>query len=128
MSENWKYLYLGAIIIVSPIFFIFNALFSWLWLKFHLPLYYPVTEIISLPASALAGILYILGIIFLLKNEKISSFGTEIIVELKKVTWPSWEESKGSTIIVLIVVLFFAVFLGISDIILLWAVKLLMGS
>jgi preprotein translocase subunit SecE len=39
----------------------------------------------------------------------------EVIVEMKKVTWPSRLEVFGSTIIVIIVSLFFAVLVGIFD-------------
>ncbi len=41
--------------------------------------------------------------------KKFQQYIKEVIQELKKVTWPSWEELKGSTI----VVIFFAVVMGL---------------
>ncbi|HBS48375.1 TPA: preprotein translocase subunit SecE [Candidatus Dependentiae bacterium] len=43
------------------------------------------------------------------------TFLKEVRVELSKITWPTREELIGSTIIVLILVAFFATFLGVSD-------------
>jgi preprotein translocase subunit SecE len=41
--------------------------------------------------------------------KKFQQYIKEVIQELKKVTWPSWEELKGSTI----VVIFFAFVMGL---------------
>lgn len=41
--------------------------------------------------------------------KKIQQYIKEVIQELKKVTWPSWEELKGSTI----VVIFFSFVMGL---------------
>ena len=40
---------------------------------------------------------------------KIKQYITEVIEELKKVTWPTWEELKGSTLVVII----FSVIMGL---------------
>ena len=37
---------------------------------------------------------------------------------MAKVTWPNWVELKGSTILVIIISIFFAVYIGLIDIIL----------
>ncbi|MFQ6604206.1 MAG: preprotein translocase subunit SecE [Fidelibacterota bacterium] len=50
--------------------------------------------------------------------EKIKSFLESVRVEMNKVSWPSWEELKGSTYIVLSLSLMLAVFLFIVDFIL----------
>ena len=51
----------------------------------------------------------------------------EVVVELKKVIWPSRKETVGSTAVVLVIVGMSAVFLGIVDLILSRLVKLLVG-
>jgi preprotein translocase subunit SecE len=51
----------------------------------------------------------------------------EVIVELKKVIWPSRKETVGSTAVVLVIVGMAAVFLGFVDLILSRLVKLLVG-
>jgi len=42
-------------------------------------------------------------------------FFNEVRVELSKVVWPSREDFVGSTIIVLVVIAFFSVYLGMLD-------------
>ncbi len=43
------------------------------------------------------------------------TFYREVVVEMGKVSWPSQEELRVSTIIVLIVTVIFAVFTGMFD-------------
>lgn len=42
-------------------------------------------------------------------------FLQEVWIELKKVHWPSWKETRSATLVVVVVVMFFAVFLGLVD-------------
>ncbi|MBT3961221.1 MAG: preprotein translocase subunit SecE [Candidatus Marinimicrobia bacterium] len=46
---------------------------------------------------------------------KSKQFIDEVQVEMKKVSWPSWEELKGSTYVVLSLSLVLAVFLFFVD-------------
>ena len=50
--------------------------------------------------------------------EKVRKFLREVKAEMAKVTWPSWLELKGSTILVIVVSIFFAVYIGIVDLLL----------
>ena len=50
--------------------------------------------------------------------EKTKRFIREVKAEMAKVTWPTWPELKGSTILVIIVSIFFAVYVGIVDMVL----------
>ncbi len=43
-------------------------------------------------------------------------FLKETRTEMMKVTWPGWDELKGSTILVIIVSAFFAIYIGGVDI------------
>lgn len=54
---------------------------------------------------------------------KIKKFLSEVIIELKKVTWPSRKEVYSTTIVVLITVFIFAIFLYLVDISLLYLVR-----
>jgi preprotein translocase subunit SecE len=49
--------------------------------------------------------------------EETQRFLKEVRVEMSKVTWPTWLELRGSTILVIIVSIFFAAYIGIFDII-----------
>ena len=42
-------------------------------------------------------------------------FFKEVWIELKKVHWPSWKETRAATLVVVIVVTVFALFLGLMD-------------
>lgn len=49
---------------------------------------------------------------------KIKQFFQDVELEMKKVSWPTWEELKGSTFVVLTLALMVAVFLFVVDLIL----------
>lgn len=49
---------------------------------------------------------------------RIRRFLKEVEIELKRVTWMSWKELYGSTIVVLLMVFALAIFIGFVDIIL----------
>ena len=50
--------------------------------------------------------------------ENLKKFLKEVKAEMSKVIWPNWTELKGSTILVVIVSIFFAVYVGVVDVIL----------
>jgi preprotein translocase subunit SecE len=50
--------------------------------------------------------------------EKPSNFMTEVSQEMSKVSWPTYEELKASTAIVIVLSLILAVFIFLSDTIL----------
>ena len=45
----------------------------------------------------------------------VMQFLSEVKVELSRVTWPKFNEFLGSTIVVLVIVAFFALYLGALD-------------
>ena len=47
--------------------------------------------------------------------KKLVEFIKQAIAELKKVSWPSKDEVQDSTLIVIVTVAFFAIFLGFVD-------------
>jgi len=48
-------------------------------------------------------------------HQKIVTFYREVVAEMAKVSWPSREELKVSTIVVMLVTLIFAAFIGAFD-------------
>ena len=46
---------------------------------------------------------------------KVRQFAQEVQVEMKKVTWPSREELRGSTMVVIVMVILVAIFIGVID-------------
>lgn len=57
--------------------------------------------------------------------ERTRSFLKDVRVELSKVTFPSWDELKGQTIVVIVAVFLIAAFIGIVDLFLSNTIKLL---
>jgi preprotein translocase subunit SecE len=58
---------------------------------------------------------------------KTSKFLTDVKVELKKVTWPTRKDTYASTIVVIVLVMVSAVFLGGVDVILSRLIRLILG-
>jgi preprotein translocase subunit SecE len=52
-------------------------------------------------------------------NRAVNTWALEVANELKKVTWPSWEETRLSTVVVIITSIVMAIILGVFDMI--WA-------
>lgn len=48
-------------------------------------------------------------------KEKIIAFFTDVVKEMKKVTWPTMEELRDSTLIVLVVCAVFTIFVYLLD-------------
>lgn len=62
------------------------------------------------------------------RTNKLVRFYRETAGELRKVTWPTWDEAKNLTIIVLIVLVVMAIFLGGTDAIGAWLIGLTLGT
>ena len=60
--------------------------------------------------------------------EQTTKFLKEVRLEMSKVTWPTWIELRGSTVLVIIVSIFFAAYIGIFDIIITFIVGFLTGG
>ena len=57
--------------------------------------------------------------------DKSKAFLREVRVEMSKVTWPTWLELKGQTIVVIVAVLMISAFIGLVDMILSNTIRLL---
>lgn len=57
--------------------------------------------------------------IYTLRNVVAQEFATEVLIELRKVTWPSWKETRQSTMVVIVTVFVVGLILGGFD--LMWA-------
>jgi len=47
--------------------------------------------------------------------EKSKKFVNDVIVEMKKVSWPTRDELRGSTMVVIVTVFILAIFIGLVD-------------
>lgn len=70
-------------------------------------------------ADILAFIITGAAFIYTMRHARAQEFADEVMVELRKVTWPSWKETRQATIVCIIVVAIIAGILGGFDLI--WA-------
>jgi preprotein translocase subunit SecE len=66
-------------------------------------------------ATVIAAVIAIGVTLYAARREDLKTFLSEVIIELKKVTWPGWDETKRSTVIVIIFTVVLSVFLWGSD-------------
>jgi preprotein translocase subunit SecE len=57
--------------------------------------------------------------VYAFRNERAHEFSTEVVVELRKVTWPSRKETRTATIVVIIATIIVSLILGFFDLV--WA-------
>ncbi len=50
-----------------------------------------------------------------LRHERLSALANEVVVELRKVTWPNAQETRAATVVVIITVFIMSFFLGLFD-------------
>ncbi len=62
------------------------------------------------------------------RESGLSRFFRETAVELRRVSWPTWPEARRLTWIVIVVVVFMAIFLGLVDLVARELLKLLVGA
>jgi len=55
------------------------------------------------------------------RNKNTFTKATDIMMELKKVTWPTRKETSAATVVVIVTVIISAMFLGLFDVIWSWA-------
>lgn len=60
-------------------------------------------------------------------NAKIQQYIKEVIQEMKKVTWPTWEELKGSTLVVILFSIIMGFYIAGLDFGLSWIVEKFLG-
>ena len=65
--------------------------------------------------DAIAVVLAAILIAYLYKREDYRTYVSEVMLELRKVTWPSWEETKRGTLVVILFTVVLSAFLWGSD-------------
>ena len=103
--------------------FIFSGLVFW-WVFSNLvesiltALKYPSREFLgeNLTEASLYGFfLSVVLVLFFWKNKNVYNWGIYIAQELKKVTWPSWSDTKTATKTVIVVTIIIACILATFD-------------
>jgi preprotein translocase subunit SecE len=93
----------------------FNKLVASIWEGFErLPDIAIVGNTITL-TDALGVAMAAVLIAYLYKREDYRTYVSEVMLELKKVTWPTWDETKRGTIVVILFTVVLSIFLWGSD-------------
>lgn len=90
---------------------------TWIWGYFGKPN--------DLAANGIGITLGLLAAFLAWRNENLFSKASEVITELKKVTWPTRKETQTATVVVIITVIIASAFLGLFDVIWSWATGLI---
>jgi len=79
----------------------------------------PIIDTPLSPALIISIVLFfvfeLIIIHWVVNRPKIGDLLIETEIEMKKVTWPSWNDAFNSSIVIFIAVIFFMVLLGLSD-------------
>lgn len=96
---------IGAVIL----FYLLQWSIDWVWGFFTpaAPSDFKITIVAALGAVVIGVVTY--------RNDRIYHLANEVASELKKVTWPTAKEVRGSTITVIVMALVSAVILGLFD-------------
>ena len=115
-SENRRYVVLAQFLIAIGVFYALERAVELGWRAAAMPSMNPFGFHI---AYSIAFILAGGALIYTMRNVVAQDFANEVAVELRKVTWPTWKETRQATIVVVIVVAIIASILGFFDLI--WA-------
>ncbi|MFW5968698.1 MAG: preprotein translocase subunit SecE [Persicimonas sp.] len=112
VSKLVNLVYVGIAILT---FVIFDKALNWLWTGVDalrqvafLGDYFTLSRSIAVVLTA--GL-----VIYLYKRRDLYALLSEVVIELKKVTWPGWNDTKRSTIIVIVFTVLLSFFLWGSD-------------
>ncbi len=113
--EVLRYVNLSYIIAFILAFVVFNKATELLWSRIdQLPNIAIVGNQITLATLVALAMAVALGV-WAYKRRDYRSYITEVVLELAKVTWPSWEETKRATLVVAMFTLVASGFIFIAD-------------
>lgn len=102
---------IGGLLVWITLAALFAALFQFIspnWDRLLLGARFSVSDLLGL----LGGITVT---VVLLLHERANRLGLEVANELRNVTWPTWPETRVSTIVVLVTTIIVSVILGLFD-------------
>ena len=111
--SRYVFLVYGVALILGVV--TFNKLVEAIWAGFEqLPDWALAGNAITF--TDVVGTALAIGIVwYLYKREDYRTYVTEVILELKKVTWPGWDETKRGTLVVIVFTVVLSMFLFGSD-------------
>ena len=125
MGDNRRYVLLAQAAIAIGVFYILGELIYVLWRTLDGPNWTPfgfhIARVISFAVTGSA-------FIYTLRNPVAQDFCNEVVIELRKVTWPTFKETRQATMVVILVVAIVSLILGGFDFIWANAIKWLLKA
>jgi preprotein translocase subunit SecE len=91
--------------------------------------YFEAEAVLYRVLGLLALVLVAVGVVYTTRlGQSIVGFGREARAEVRKVVWPTRQETVQTTMMVIVAVILIGIFLWLVDMTLLWAVQLLTGQ
>ena len=112
MTEYKKIVFSCFLVTAVLGFLVFSKLLTSAVTYFDFYAYGGYVDVLVRVVPMAAAVILFLG---LYQNAKVNTYMTEVIAELKKVTWPVSKEVYAATLVVIIAVLIASVILGLFD-------------
>ncbi len=91
--------------------------------------YFEAEALLYRVLGLLALVLMAVGVVYTTRlGQSIVGFGREARAEVRKVVWPTRQETVQTTMMVIFAVILIGIFLWLVDMMLLWAVQILTGQ
>lgn len=124
--EVQRYVNLSYAIGFIIAFITLNKFVGAIWERFErLPNYAIIGEQVTL-TTVIALAAAIALTVYCYKREDYRTYLTEVVLELKKVTWPTWDETKRATLVVIMFTIVTSAFIWAADKFWLWATDLIL--
>jgi preprotein translocase SecE subunit len=115
-TDTRRWVIFAQVVLAFAIWWALGNAFALLYRTAHLRQFMPFGVADShWIAFAIVGAAFI----YTLRNVTAQEFANDVFVELRKVTWPSWKETRQSTMVVIVTVFVVGMILGGFD--LMWA-------
>lgn len=106
MERKWTFVMFAVGAVVLAYLLVKSG--DWLWGLYGTR---PNELLLDAVAFAIAGGATLVAV----RNERVFALATEVTTELRKVTWPTRQETFAATIVVIVTVIVSSIFLGIFD-------------
>ena len=111
--SKWVNLVFAGIAILA--FVIFDKAAKWLWVELKPTVDYAILGSYITLTTFIGLVLALLLTVILYRAPGVFSYLSEVVAELKKVTWPTLDETKRSTVIVIVFTLLLSAYLAVAD-------------
>lgn len=110
--DNMRILVVLHIVFGIIVWYIFSEGLQLLWAQmgWPSPRFFGISE--ARPPQLIAVGVACLSIAIVAFNSQVQTFANEVVNELRKVTWPSWKETRQTTLVVLVTTVVIALILG----------------